>query len=168
MPVDTGHRKAQAYAYRRPQQYIYRYCQPGGCHLSHVTPGYAILLSACIFILPMFVQQVQLTTAYHMKPIPVNQWYVHPCHDHMTFSHAPLVLNNVLPAMVLQHSVARSNVKCPSSHSSIPYIFPMRPVLFGLGRIIVKMVVVLLLILLSGDVEMNPGPVGKCMWCKIE
>ena len=156
MPVDIGHRRVQAYAYRRPQQYIYCYCQPRDCHLSHVTPRYAILLSACIFILPMFVQHVQLTTTstYHMNPI---------VHDHMTSSHNSLVLNNVLPAMVLQNSVARSCIDCQSSLSSNPYVIPMRPVLFGLGRIIVKMVVVLLL-LLSGDVEMNPGPVGKYVY----
>ena len=61
--------------------------------------------------------------------------------------------------MVLQSSVARSNIDCPSSHSGI-LVFPVRPVLFGPGRIVVEMVVVLLL-LLSGDIETNPGPVGE-------
>ena len=112
----------------------------------------------------MFVQQVQLTSTYHMNPIPVNQWHVHLCHDHLTFSHTSLVFSNVLPAMVLQNIVTRSNIGCLSSHSSIPYVFPsMRLVLFGLGRIIVKMVVVLLL-LMSGDVETNPGPVGEFLY----
>ena len=89
---------------------------------------------------------VQLATISHINP------------PHMALSHALLLLpflNNVLPAMVLQYRVVSSNMKCPSSHSSV-HVHLCPP---GLGRRVVKLVVVLLL-LLSGDIETNPGPVG--------
>ena len=90
---------------------------------------------------------------------PINQWGVHS--RHMTFRHTPLVLilpslDNVLPAMALQNRVVLSNIGCPSytsSQSGVHHILP-----FGLGRMVVGMVLSLLL-LLSGDIETNPGPV---------
>ena len=74
-------------------------------------------------------------------------------------------LSNVLPAMLLQNSVIRLNISCPSctsSRSSIHHIPPSLHLnlLSNLGRIVVAVVLALLL-LLSGDVETNPGPVGE-------
>ena len=63
--------------------------------------------------------------------------------------------------MGIQNGLARSNIRCLSFHSST-YVFPS-PTLtfpFGLGRM-VGLVAVALLLLMSGDVEINPGPVGK-------
>ena len=149
-------------AYRRPRQYIYHPCPPG-----RVAPGLGLLVSACILMLPMLVlvdEHVQLTTMYHMNPI--NQWSVHP--HHMTFNHTPLLLpsiNNVLPAMALQSRVARSNIVCASyssSHSGVGHGPPILHLnlLSGLVRRMVGVVLVLLL-LMSGDIETNPGPVGE-------
>ena len=149
-------------AYRRPRQYIYRHCQ-----LGHVSPGLSLLVSVCVLMLPMLGlvdERVQLTTLYHMNPI--HQWYIHP--RHMTFSHTPLLLpslNNVLPAMALQNRVARPNIGCPSytsSHSDFPHRSPVVHLNLpsGLGRRVVGVVLTLLL-LLSGDIETNPGPVGE-------
>ena len=163
MPITTEHRKFQTNTmkgYRRPQQYTYRHCQ-----LGHVTPGLSLLVSVCILMLPMLGlvdKHAQLTTTYHMNPI--NQWNVHS--RHMTFNHTPLVLmlpslDNVLPAVVLQNRVVWSNSGCPSytsSHSGVCHVFLTLP--FGLGRRVVGVVLVLLL-LLSGDIETNPGPVGE-------
>ena len=165
MPIDTEHKKVQTNsmkAYRRPRQYIYHPCQPG-C----VAPGLGLLVSVCILMLPMLVlvdEHVQLTTMYHMNPI--NQWSVHP--HHMTFNHTPLLLpslSNVLPAMALQSTVARSNIGCVSSSSSQSGVCHVPPILHlnlpsGLGRRVVGVVLVLLL-LMSGDIETNPGPVGE-------
>ena len=106
-------------------------------------------------------EHVQLATVYHMNTVSV-----HPCH--MLFSPAPLFLpslSNVLPAMILQSRVVRLHNRCASytsSHSGycrVPSILPLnRP--SDLGRRMVGVVFVLLL-LLSGDIEMNPGPVGE-------
>ena len=160
MPLSIGHRKVQINTYRQtPQQYSYLHCQ-----LSDVPRSHALLLSVCIFMLPMLGladKHAQLTITYRMSPI--HQFHV--CSRHMAFSHAPLVLtslNNVLPAMVLQSRVERSNIRCPSSHSnasSAPIILYPVPQLGGRAM---EMVVVLLL-LMSGDVELNPGPVGEYM-----
>jgi len=140
---------------RQQHQYIYRHCQ-----LGHVIPGHAILVAVCIFMLPMLevaAEHKQLTTTHHTNPAG----------GHLAFTHTPLVLSsfsNLLPAMVLQNRVVRSNM-CLSrsfSHSSIC------PIFFGLCLSVpsclkkVVMVVVLLL-LLSGDIETNPGPVGEHM-----
>ena len=140
---------------RQQHQYIYRHCQ-----LGHVIPGHAILLAVCIFMLPMLevaAEHKQLTTTHHTNPAG----------GHLVFSHTPLVLSslsNLLPAMVLQNRVVRLNM-CLSrsfSHSSIC------PISSGLCLSVpsclkkVVMVVVLLL-LLSGDIETNPGPVGEHM-----
>ena len=163
MPITTGHQKVQTNimkAYRRPRQYIYHHCQ-----LGHVSPGLSLLISVCVLMLPVLGlvdEHVQLITMYHVSPI--HQCYVYP--RHMTSNHTPLLLpslNNVLPAMALQNRVARSKIGCPSSsysdfphHSSVLHLtLPS-----GLGRRVMGMVLILLL-LLSGDIETNPGPVGE-------
>ena len=165
MPVTTGHQKVGIMkAYRRPRQYIYQHCQ-----LGHVSPGLSLLVSVCVLMLPMLGlvdEHAQLTTMYHMNPI--NKWNVHP--HHMTFRQTPLVLilpslNNVLPAMALLNRVVRSNSGCPSytsSQSDVRHILPILHLnlLSGLGRRVVGVVLTLLL-LLSGDIETNPGPVGE-------
>ena len=149
-------------AYRRPRKYIYHPRQ-----LGHVTLGLSLLVSVCVLMLPMLGlvdEHVQLTTTYHMSPI--HQCYVHP--RHMTFNHAPLLLpslNNVLPAMALQNRVARLNIGCPSytsSHSGACHHSTILNLNFSphLGRRVVGVVLTLLL-LLSGDIETNPGPVGE-------
>ena len=101
-------------------------------------------------MLELATEHVQLTTTCRMNPVdqgPVSR------------SHTPLVLpslNNVLPAVVLQ------NIKCLSYISSVRHVSlspaPTAPT--GLGRRVVG-VVVLLLLLMSGDIETNPGPVGE-------
>ena len=159
MPISTEHWKIQTNtksAYKRPQQYIYH-----NCRLGHVSPSLGLLVSVYIFMLPMLGlvdEHAQLTAAK-----PINQWSVH-----MTYSHKPLVLpslNNLLPAMVLQNKGVRSNIRCPSytsSHSGLPSFAFSRCFNFSscLGRR-VGVVVVSLLLLLSGDIETNPGPVGE-------
>ena len=166
MPVTTGHQKVRTKimkVYRRPQQYIYHHCQ-----LGHVSPGLSLLVSLCVLMLPMLGlvdEHAQLTTMYHISPI--NQWNVHS--HHMTFRHTPLVLilpslGNVLPAMALQNRVVWSNVECPSYTSSQSGVRHILPILHlnlpsGLGRVVG--VVLTLMLLLSGDIETNPGPVGK-------
>ena len=147
-------------AYRRPQQYIYDHSQ-----LGHVSPGLGLLVSVCVLMLPMLGlvdEHAQLTTMYHMNLI--NQWNVRP--RHMSFSHTPLLLpslNNVLPAMALQNRVARRNIGCPSYTSSPSGVRHVPSILHlnlpsGLERRVVG-VVLNLLLLLSGDIETNPGPV---------
>ena len=149
-------------AYQKQQQYFYHNCQ-----LCNVSTGNAFIIAVCILMLQMVrltVEHVQLATIYYMKPI--NQWHVH--RHHITLSQTPLVLpslNNVLPAMVLQNSVVRLKISCPSytsSHFSVCYIPPSLHLNFlsGLGWRVVGVVLVLLL-LLSGDIETNPGPVGE-------
>ena len=160
MPVSTGQRKGQnnaMKAHRKQRQYIYRYCQ-----LCHVTPSCALIVGVCLLMLPMLklaTKHVQLATTCHIN-------HVHP--PRMNFSHTPLELpplNNVLPAMVLQKQLAWSNIKCSSdtnAHSRVCR-FPLSPgstAPTGLGKRVVG-VVVLLLLLMSGDIETNPGPVGE-------
>ena len=159
MPISIGHRKVKTNkikSYRRPREYTYHHSQ-----LGHVSPGLSLLVSMCLLILPMLglaVEYLQLTTMYHMNPI--HQWSVHS--RHMTFRHTPLVLpslDSVLPAMALQDRVVRSNIGCPSytsSHSAVSHVLTTLP--FGLGSTMVGVVLTLLL-LLSGDIETNPGPV---------
>ena len=137
------------------------------CQLGHVAPPHAFLLAMCITMLPMLVvtaEHVQLATTDHMNP--VDQWCIHPrC---TTFKHAPLMLpslNNILPAMALQNEIVKSNIWCLSRSSSGTSVHrvsssPGYSVPSGLGRMVVGAVVVLLL-LMSGDIEMNPGPVGE-------
>ena len=145
-------------AYRKQRQNIYHHCS-----LCHVTPSLTIV-GTSILMLPMLelaAEHAQLTTMYY-----TNHWHVHP--RHVTFSHTHLLpsLNNVLPAMVLQNTVAWSNIKClsyTSSHSSVRQVSHSPALTTGLGRRAVG-VVVLLLLLMSGDIETNPGPVGECIF----
>ena len=137
------------------------------CQLGHVAPSHAFLLAMCIFMLPMLVvaaEHVQLVTTHHMNP--VHQWCISL--HRTTFKHAPLMLpslNNVLPAMALQNEIVKSNIWClshSSSHTNVRHVSssPGFSVPSGLGRMMVGAVVVLLL-LMSGDIETNPGPVGE-------
>ena len=142
-------------AYRRKHQYIYHHCQ-----LGHVIPGHAILVAVCIFMLPMLeaaAEHKQLMTTHYNNP-------VYQCGGHVTFSHSHLVLpslDNVLPAIVLQNRAVRSNIHLSCSMSSI-----CGHVSLSLGLNIPSsmkkvVMVVTLLLLLSGDIETNPGPVGE-------
>ena len=146
-------------AYQRQQQYVYYHYQ-----LRHMTPGNALLISVCILMLPMVqlsAEHVQLATKYHANPI--NQWQVDL--HRMNISHSPLVLSflsNLLPAMILQNSVVRSCLLPTSSHFSVCYILDLSS---GLGGRVVGVMFALLL-LLSGDIETNPGPVGELPCCK--
>ena len=166
MLISTGHRKVHSNAmnaYRRPRQYIYLHWV-----LGRVAPGCAFILSVCILMLPV----LQLA-AEHMESArghlnPMNQRHVY---THLkTLSCAPLVipsLNNVLPVMVLQNRVVKMNMRHPSSHSSVLRFFPLTsPVLprlsAAVGRRAVGVVVVLLL-LMSGDIETNPGPLSELL-----
>ena len=131
--------------------------------LSHVTLSYALPLAVCILMLPMLVvaiEHMQLAATYRMNPLDQCNHIIH----------TPLVLpslNNVLPVMVLQNRGVRPNIgytSCFSSHFSVQHVFPSLGVRVysSLGRTVVGVVVVLLL-LLCGDIEMNPGPLGKCL-----
>ena len=143
---------------RKQWQYIHGNCLPS--HVTHVTPAHAFIWGGCILMLPVLelaTEHVQLTTTCHMNPINRG------LQSRMNCSHTPLVLpsfNNVLPAMVLQNRV---NIKCLSSHSSVCHVSLSSAPTFptGLGRRVVG-VVVLLLLLMSGDIEMNLGPF--CEW----
>ena len=168
MLSSTQHAKLQTNAmkaYRKQPQYIYRYCQ-----LGHVTPNYALIVGVCILMLPMLelaTEHVQLATTCHMN-------YLHHVHSHhMTFSHKTLMLpslNNVLPAIAFENRIAWPNIGYQSSHSrvcqvalspvSTTHVSLSPTVPTGLGRRVVR-VVVLLLLLMSGDIETNPGPVGE-------
>ena len=148
----------KAYRKHSQKQWYYR------CQMGHVTPENALLVSMCILMLPMVqlsAEHVQLANKYHMNH--TNQWYVN--RHHMNVSHTSLVLpslSNVLPAIALQNSVVRLNSSCSSytsSHFIVCHIFPSL-YLNLLGRIVVA---VALLLLLSGDIETNPGPVGECV-----
>ena len=154
MPSSPGNRKFQTNAmkaYRKQRHYNFRHCQP--CRVTHAQ---AVIWGVCIFMLPMLelaTEHAQLTTTCRMNP--VNQ-------GPPSRSHTLLVLpslNNVLPAMVLQ------NIKCLSYISSVRHVSlsPAPTVPTGLGRRVVG-VVVLLLLLMSGDIETNPGPVGECVF----
>ena len=162
MTVSTGHSKVQNIAmkaHRKQRQYIYRHCQ-----LCHVTTSYALIVGLCVLMLPMLelaTEHVQLTTACHINRV------LPPC---MTFSHTPLELPsliNVLPAMVLQNQPAWSNIKgssCTSPHSRVCHaaLSPSSAIPSGLGRRVMGLL--LLLLLMSGDIETNPGPVGECIF----
>ena len=157
MPSSKAHSNAMK-AYQKQRQYIYRHYQQ-----CHVTTSYAVMVGVCILMLPMLelaTKHVQLATTCHLN---------HVAPPRMNFSHTPLELaslNNVVPAMVLQNQLAWSNIKCSSytsPHSNVCR-FPLSPSSFissGLGRRVVG-VVVFLLLLMSGDIETNPGPVGEC------
>ena len=136
------------------------------CQLGHVNPGHAFVLAACIFMLPMAVvadEHVQLATA---EPVILfGRWCVHPCHI-FKYTHFMLPsLNNTLPAMALQNIEVKSNIWCLSrslSHARVRHVSssPGFSICSGLGRMVVGTVVVLLL-MMSGDIETNPGPVGE-------
>ena len=160
MPISTGHRKQKTNAmkaYRKQRQYIYRHCQ-----LCRVTPSYALIVGVCILMLPMLelaTEHAQLTTMYYRNPIN----HVHA--RHMTFGHKPLMLpslNNVLPAIAFENRIAWSNIGYQSTHSRVCHVTLslVSTVPTGLARRVVR-VVVLLLLLMSGDIETNPGPVGE-------
>ena len=167
MLIASGHRPVQtntmkAYQKHSRKQYNYHQCQ-----LGHVTPGNALLISVCILMLPMVqlsAEHVQWAITYHV--IPINQWYAHQ--HHMNFSHTPLVLpslSNLLPAIVLQNSVVRLNISClsyTSFRSNIHHSLHLN-LLSGLWRNVVAVVLALLL-LLSGDIETNPGPLGEFLF----
>ena len=141
-------------ASQRQQQYICHHCQLG------VTLGHALPVS--VFMLGFSAVNMELTTTYHINFI--SQWYVHP--HHMTFRYAPLVLpfSNILPTMVLQCGVLWSNIRSffySSSHFDISVTASLNlNLFFSLGRSIMRLVLLLLLVL-SGDVELNPGPLGE-------
>ena len=158
MKSSTGRHEVQSNAmkaYRKQRQYIYRHCQ-----LCHVTTSYAVMVGVCILMLPMLelaIEHVQLTTTCNINHVPP------PC---MNFSHTPLELpslNNTLPAMVLQNHLAWLNITYPiyTSSCSNGHRVSLSLASTGLGRRVVG-VVVFLLLLMSGDIEMNPGPLGKC------
>ena len=159
--VRTDAIKAYRKHSRKQQQYNYHQCQ-----LGHVTPGNALLISVCILMLPMVqlsAKHAQLATIYHVNP--TNQWCLPTSHEHQPHTLVLLSLSNVLPAIVLQNSVVRLNISCPSytsSHFSVCHT-PSSLHLHRLGRSAV-VVVLALLLLLSGDIETNPGPVGECLF----
>ena len=121
-------------------------------------PGHAILVVVCIFMLPMLevaAEHKQLTTTHHTNPADL-------CGRHVTFSDSPLVLpslDNMQPAMVLQNRVVWSNIHLlhSLSDSSIRRVF----LKLGLSVSYSLKVVGVLLLLLSGDIETNPGPDGE-------
>ena len=139
--------------------------RPPTCHiyqLSHVTPSFAVPLTVCILMLPLLVvvnEHVQLTMSDT----------IFQC-GHMTLNTAPLVLpslDNVLPATSLQNRVPRLKTgyaSCLSFHSSIQCgSSSMSHRVYSRRALRVVGVVVALLLLLSGDIELNPGPLGKCL-----
>ena len=160
MPLNAMYQKvwtSSLSAYRRQKHYyIYHHCQ-----LGYVIPGHAILAAVCIFMLPMLevaAEHKQLTTIHNINPSDL-------CGGHLTFSDSPLVLpslNNMLPAMVLQNRVVWSNTHQSHSlsHSSIRHVFLRLGLSVSYSLKVVWMVMVLLL-LLSGDIETNPGPDGE-------
>ena len=140
--------------YRKQRQYIYRHCP-----LCHVTTSYALIVGVCILMLPMLelaAEHVHLTTMYCTNSINC----VHLCFSH---THLLLFLSHVLPAMVLQNRVALSNIKCSSSHSSVCHVSLSSALTVPTSvKRVVGVVMLLLLLLMSGDVEINPGPFGEC------
>ena len=156
MPLSAKHKKVQTSTspyQRQQQQCIYHHCQ-----LSHVIPGHAILVAVCILMLPM----LEVATE-HKQLISTNP--VEQCHC-MTFSHASLVLpslSNVLSAMVIQNTVVRSNMCLSRFSHSLSYL-SICHVSLCLGFSVsfnLRKVLVVLLLLLSGDIETNPGPDGE-------
>ena len=139
--------------------------RPHTCHfyqLSRVVPSYAIALAACILMLPMLV-----VVNKHVQIIMSDPTY--QC-GHMTLNPGPLVLpslDNILPAMALQNRVARLNTRyasCLSFHSTVQCASSSTSVrIYSRWVLRVVGVVVALLLLLSGDIELNPGPLGKCL-----
>ena len=134
-------------ACQRRWRYMCQHYQPG-----HVTPRHPLLVLVCIFIL----------TTDHSNSI--KQWHGYP--RQMTFSHSPLALtflNNVLPAMVLQSRVVGMKIGCTFSFHPVRHVLPSLglSVPSGLKRAVIVGMVVILLLLLSGDIEVNPGPLSE-------
>ena len=134
-------------AYQKQQEYIYCHCQP----VWHVAPSQDMCSTLVLPILGLAGKHEQKITMYHMNHI--NQWHVHP--PHMTFSHTHLlpVFNNV------------SNTRCSSCTSSHSGVHRASLSLglnlpSGLERKVVEILLALLL-LISGDIETNPGPVSE-------
>ena len=164
MPISAGYGKLQTNAmkaYRKQRQHIYRHCQ-----LCHVTRSCAVIVGVCILMLPMLelaTEHVQLATTYCMDSIN----HVHACH--MAFGHKTLVLpslNNVLPAIAFENRIAWSKAGYQSTHSRVCHV-AISPAPTSLGRRVVGMVVLLLsllLLMMSGDIETNPGPVGEWLF----
>ena len=139
------------------------------CQLGHVNPGHAFLMTMCIFMLPMAVIAAEHTQLTMTEPVILfGRWCIHP--RHMSLKHTPLKLpslSNILPVMALQNEIVKSNIwclSCSTSHASVRRVSfsPGFSVPSGLVRMVVGAVVVLLL-LMSGDIETNPGPVGECI-----
>ena len=144
--------------YRRasPRPHIHHH------QLSHVTLNYSLPLVVCVLMLPMLVVAVEhmpLATTYRMNPLDRCSL--------MTFIWTPLVLptpNNLLPAMVLQNRGVRLNTGYASCFSSYTYTnVPSVSLTLSLRVFfsVARTVVVILRLLLSGDVELNPGPLGE-------
>ena len=137
--------------------------------LCHVTAGHAFLLAVCITMLPMLVvtaERAHVAATDHMSFM--DKLCISLCHT--TFKHAPFKLpslSNTLPAMALQNEIVKSNIWCLSHSSSYTIVrrvssSPGFNVPSGLRRMVVGVVVVLLL-LMSGDIEVNPGPVSSVL-----
>ena len=82
---------------------------------------------------------------------------------HITFRHAHLVipqLKNVLPVLVLQLNIA-CQILCSLSHFRLFCASPTPGlgIPSGLGRMVSG--VIALLLIMSGDIETNPGPIGE-------
>ena len=144
--------------------------QPHHIHYHiHTVPGHALLVTVCIFMLPLLVLSVLLNTTRTPHQPRRNSSPLSHCHwtPPMMLPH----LDTVLPALVLQNNRAvQLNIRSSSSHSRVRRVSPSPglSVPSGLGRMVVGMI--LLLLVLSGDVETNPGPVGESsglMSCKI-
>ena len=109
-------------------------------------------------MLPMLevtTEHLQLTTTHHTNPAD-------RCGDHVIFSHSPLVLpslSNVLPAMILQHRIVWSSMQLSCSMAYVSICCVSFRLGFNVALCLRK--VVMLLLLLSGDIETNPGPVGE-------
>ena len=87
------------------------------------------------------------------------QLHVHLCHMAFSYTYASWCCHP-LPAMVIQKSVTRSNIRCPSctsSHSGVHHVHTIPCLSMSSG--VEWRVVMVLLLLLSGDIEKNPGPV---------
>ena len=134
------------------------------CQLGYMAPAHSFVVAMCIFILPMLMvaaEHAQLATTKHMNSM--DQWCVRP--HHTTFKCTPSMLShlrNVLPAMALQNKVVKSNIWClshSSYHADVHRVSSSPDLSISLGvKMIVVGVVVALLLLMSGDIETNPGP----------
>ena len=146
----------------QPQCFYPQFQSQLGC----VTPGYAYVVAVCVFMLTMAVVADEHVHLASTEPVILfGRWCVHPHHH---FKPSPLMLpllNNILPAMALQSVEVKSNIWYLSHSSSHASVYPVSSspgfsVPSGPRRMVVGAVVVLLL-LMSGDIEMNPGPVGE-------